>query len=77
MNELENTLNKTIKKLDTLSEKSPQLCCFWKNYLTIKKTDLEKQIDYCNTIITMIENENIEIPISTIITLYTINNLHE
>jgi|TARA_Y100000992_G_C21273789_1_gene498614 hypothetical protein len=73
-NSLQENFDKTIRKLESMNNISPNLATFWKNYLIIKKHDLEKEIIKCDKLFTNIEEENIDIPISTIIMLSNIYN---
>tara|TARA_B100001175_G_C19274184_1_gene525623 strand:- start:188 stop:412 length:225 start_codon:yes stop_codon:yes gene_type:complete len=66
--------DQTINNLERFKEKSPVLSSIWKNYLLIKKQHLEKQINSCNTMITMAEQDGVDITLPTIILLHLIYN---
>ena len=51
--------DQTINNLERFKERSPVLSSIWKNYLLIKKQHLEKQINSCNTMITMAEQDGV------------------
>ena len=63
-----------INKIENLNHKFPNLCALWKNYLILKKKHLEKQIDACNIMFSMIEKDGTDITIPTFMILYMIYN---
>ena len=64
----------TINSLERFKDKSPVLSSLWKNYLLIKKHHLEKQINACNTMMEMMENDGVDITLPTIICLHLLYN---
>lgn len=64
----------TINSLERFKDKSPVLSSLWKNYLTIKKNHLEKQISACNTMMQMMEDDGVDITLPTIILLHLLYN---
>ena len=64
----------TINSLERYKDKSPVLSSLWKNYLLIKKRHLEKQINACNTMMEMMENDGVDITLPTIICLHLLYN---
>jgi|TARA_B110000003_G_C16611932_1_gene519809 hypothetical protein len=66
--------DQTINSLERFKTKSPVLSSLWKNYLSIKKEHLEKQITNCNTMMEMMENDGVDITLPTIILLHLIYN---
>ena len=64
----------TINSLERFKDKSSVLSSLWKNYLLIKKRHLEKQINACNTMMEMMENDGVDITLPTIICLHLLYN---
>lgn len=63
-----------LMKLERNKDKFPHLSSIWKNYLIKKKEHLESQILACNTMFSMMENDNVDITIPTLLLLYLIYN---
>lgn len=74
---IQTNFDKTIEKLERMTNTFPEISTLWKNYLTIKKQHLEKQIAACDMMFSMMERDNVDITIPTFIMLYCIYNLQE
>ena len=63
-----------INKLENMNTRFPHLSTLWKIYLIKKKQQLDEQIKVCDNIFSMMQQDDVDINIQTILLLQTICN---
>ena len=59
--------NNVIEELERRQTTQPQLTTLWKNYLLIKKNDLEEQVTRCNNMLSCIRDTDEDISVSSLL----------
>ena len=59
--------NDVIDELERRQRTQPQLTTLWKNYLLIKKNDLEEQVTRCNNMLSCIRDTDEDISVSSLL----------
>jgi len=63
------SFNDVIEELERRQATQPQLTTLWKNYLLIKKIDLEEQITRCNAMLSGIQDTDDDISVYALLLL--------
>jgi len=59
--------NDVIDELERRQRTQPQLTTLWKNYLLIKKRDLEEQVTRCNNMLSCIRDTDDDVSVSSLL----------